>query len=87
MIDIDKYEGHTKGPWELEPDGINRLIFFNDEYESWGQLTKGADLALLSDAPLLLAEVKRLREGINEVMNECWPNATKMMKRIMEMVE
>ena len=34
-----------------------------------------------------VAEVKKLREGINEVLNDCWPNATKMMKKLKEMSE
>jgi len=40
------------------------------------------------------AEIKRLREGIKEVMNECvtyisngWPNATTMMKKLTELIE
>ena len=47
MIDTDKYEGHTEGPWSVEypmltPSEPNRK--------------------LIDDAPLLLEEVKRLRE-------------------------
>ena len=35
----------------------------------------------------LKEEIKRLRGGINYVLNECWPNATTMMKKLKEMVE
>ena len=53
MIDTDKYEGHTEGSWEGILSG-----YFTIE-----QLDK-TDKVLMQDAPLLLEEVKRLREGI-----------------------
>ena len=112
MIDTDKYEGHTEGPWcyyhsnqfiETE-EGIHLFTNCGDIDDP----AYDANSELVADAPLLLAEVKRLREektflwetylkesaevkrlreGINEVMNECWPNATTMMKKLMEMIE
>ena len=54
MIDTDKYEGHTEGEWDLHSMGDGWTI---------GQLRK-IDRTLMQDAPLLLTEVKRLREGI-----------------------
>jgi len=57
MIDTDKYEGHTEGPWEVNnPDGEKSLIF------SVGALriASSANTRLIADAPLLLAEVERL---------------------------
>ena len=74
MIDTDKYEGHTEGPWVW--DGT---ILTNHEAIHWDYGTKGVDivdicgtmsmtqepdLRLVADAPLLLAEVKRLREAL-----------------------
>ena len=60
MIDIDKYEGH-KGPWKphiIQPLYGNMVLFgFNEQ-----------DALLASDAPLLLAKVKRLREGIERIL-------------------
>tara|TARA_R100001509_G_scaffold122880_1_gene76731 strand:+ start:158 stop:514 length:357 start_codon:yes stop_codon:yes gene_type:complete len=74
MIDTDKYEGHTEGPWRIvEGDSIY------DENEYWLAIrsAKGFDVTelsgttsdigksdwnLIADAPLLLAEVKRLSE-------------------------
>ena len=53
MIDTDKYEGHTEGEWDLHSMGDGWTI---------GQLKK-IDRTLMQDAPLLLAEVKRLREA------------------------
>jgi capsular polysaccharide biosynthesis protein len=59
MIDTDKYEGHTEGPW----------IPYRLNMGGWtvGNLPlrwEEADKQLIADAPLLLAEVKRLRWGI-----------------------
>ena len=57
MIDTDKYEGHTEGPWEW--DGAILTVE--------GQ----ANINLMADAPLILdaykekcEEVKRLREQL-----------------------
>ena len=66
MIDTSKYEGHSKGPWYWDGN------LCNDEYsdkhgrEQWAVLdwelgVGDADKQLIADAPLLLAEVKRLR--------------------------
>ena len=74
MIDIDKYEGHTEGKWILgEYKGRPSISAVEDvETPTWERsIARGlnpsqtADHALLLDAPLLLAEVKRLRK-INE---------------------
>ena len=73
MIDTDKYEGHTEGPWVWEGG-----ILTNHQAIHWCYGTKGVDivdighryigpmvqepdLQLLADAPLLLAEVERHR--------------------------
>ncbi len=72
MIDTDKYEGHTEGPWKLHYDGSA----IDDDYLDYGaQLDPvGAlypmsvvDAQLIADAPLLLAEVKRLREQRKQI--------------------
>lgn len=55
MIDTDKYEG-VKG-------SLVHII----PHEVWVTLTPAAQ-ALIADAPLLLAEVKRLRQGIIDVI-------------------
>ena len=57
MIDTDKYEGHTEGEWDLHSMGDGWTI---------GQL-KRIDRTLMQDAPLLLQEVKRLREALINV--------------------
>ena len=72
MIDTDKYEGHTPAPWVWmewnawlaggNEDGflgkflVERPIEVADEDK--------VDGLLIADAPLLLAEVKRLRDAL-----------------------
>ena len=54
MIDTDKYEGHTPAPWD-------KL----SEYCPVGSIDK----QLIADAPLLLAEVKRYRSLVKELID------------------
>lgn len=53
MIDTDKYEGHI--------ENIGRWQMFANTLPRWAE---DADRKLVQDAPLLLAEVKRLREEV-----------------------
>ena len=53
MIDTDKYEGHI--------ENIGRWQMFANALPRWAE---DADRNLIQDAPLLLAEVKRLREEV-----------------------
>ena len=73
MIDTDKYEGHTEGPWAYREDEVyaegNPRIVALRAHGTDGELTsklphRWADFALIADAPLLLEEVKRLREQL-----------------------
>ena len=79
MIDTDKYEGHTEGPWAWDD-----TILTNHEAIHWDYGTKGVDiidicgtmsmthepnLQLVADAPLLLEEVKRLRKQLVAYMD------------------
>jgi len=74
MIDIDKYEGHTPAPWMMGEYKGRPSIHAGDE-TFVRNIARGlnpnqtADHNLLVDAPLLLAEVKRLREEVN-TLNE-----------------
>ena len=78
MIDTDKYKGHTPAPWkQVEPkDGNPRITtqFCGDEIiVNTGETSWEADMNLIADAPLLLEEVKRLREdyeNMSEVLRE-----------------
>ena len=72
MIDTDKYEGHTEGPWKwFEGEGHKDLksnmsfLMFGEVGKS--QYPKPADAALIADAPLLLAEVKRLQDKLSRI--------------------
>jgi len=66
MIDTDKYEGHTPAPWMMGEYKGRPSIHAGDE-TFVRSIARGlhpsqtADHALLLDAPLLLAEVKRLQ--------------------------
>tara|TARA_R100000005_G_C4813442_1_gene98620 strand:+ start:44 stop:346 length:303 start_codon:yes stop_codon:yes gene_type:complete len=73
MIDTDKYEGHTLNhPIHMdEPnphDGGHREMLCDGGIVGWLQMddypSADVNAMLLADAPLLLEEVKRLREGI-----------------------
>jgi len=74
MIDTDKYEGHTPAPWMMGEYKGRPSIHAGDE-TFVRNIARGlnpnqtADHNLLVDAPLLLAEVKRLREEVN-TLNE-----------------
>jgi len=94
MIDTDKYEGHTPGPWWLDEweDGYidaQNWIECEDTGDGWiesvARMNKGdgvedlvfsnvdrwkANAQLIADAPLLLAEVKRLREQVKDLEYE-----------------
>ena len=64
MIVTDKYEGHTPGPWEAPHEilvsGLNHIGPLSNGQEEVNEV----DAKLIADAPLLLAEVKRLREQL-----------------------
>ena len=89
MIDTDKYEGHSKGPWELGRYFSRWKIYWFDKEmsDNWDSIrdfgeeyrhedfcfdvgvvaSTESNARLMADAPLLLAEVKRLREEINQL--------------------
>ena len=79
MIDTDKYEGYTPAPWAYNTDDDGwTLVRREDEPEDEfivlmtktngdPYLTMNPDLKLIADAPLLLAEVKRLRGLLKQV--------------------
>ena len=67
MIDTDKYEGHTEGRWDwLYNDEVPvHLLVVPQDVIGIGVHPENnvseADMKLIADAPLLLAEVKRLQ--------------------------
>ena len=76
MIDTDKYEGHTPAPWDYESGEdiwaedrlICRMSLSHSERPHYR--ATNADAQLIADAPLLLEEVKRLREAIADIADE-----------------
>ena len=80
VIDLNKYEGHPAGPWVIRTEkvaGQTRMMsFFIRHYTNTesgisklicsmqGIHEHNADAELIADAPLLLEEVKRLREQL-----------------------
>tara|TARA_R110001592_G_scaffold48007_1_gene151614 strand:- start:1328 stop:1705 length:378 start_codon:yes stop_codon:yes gene_type:complete len=79
MIDTDKYEGHTQGPWKASHDVVEYGHIVNNtgwrvyvgEHEKRAEIQNyrfdhdelsEANARLIADAPLLLEEVRRLRD-------------------------
>ena len=58
QIEVNKYEGHTPADAWRHADGS---VNYNPP------MNNTADVELIADAPLLLAEVKRLRKELAEV--------------------
>ncbi len=67
MIDTDKYEGHPPAPWGWRHKVAEWRLTANGDKEWIDGIRVNEDtdltaMALIADAPLLLQEVKRLRE-------------------------
>ena len=66
MIDTDKYEGHPPAPWGWRHKVAEWRLTANGD-KDWIDIQVDEDtdptvMTLIADAPLLLAEVKRLRK-------------------------
>tara|TARA_Y100001938_G_C7836925_1_gene304171 strand:+ start:44 stop:370 length:327 start_codon:yes stop_codon:yes gene_type:complete len=82
MIDTDKYEGHKPAPWVWDINGVgqyeslrcNELEDYSDERKRIIASKIGAydvpTAELIADAPLLLVEVKRLREAMKTMLDD-----------------
>ena len=85
MIDTDKYEGHTPAPWDIREAGINRIMVYTDDE---GFAYEEANRNLVEDAPLLLAEVKRLRAWkklVSDIVQQHdGPHLREMLKEMIE---
>jgi len=65
MIDTDKYEGHTRGSWNLTPEGhivADDMTVVCNKHTKRIVETNHKDAQLMADAPLLLAFYKRIKE-------------------------
>ena len=54
MIDTDKYEGHTPGPWKRAKAQITTQFCGDKIIVNTGATSWEADMHLIADAPLLL---------------------------------
>lgn len=85
MIDLDKYEWHTPGPWEYywrvddenhADCGVYALRRPGQAYavarcpKYQSKIQWNADASLIAAAPELLAEVKRLRQDLHDTIRE-----------------
>jgi len=91
MIDTDKYEGHTEGIWTLgKHKGFPSIFAVEDvETPTWVKniarglsLNEVADHALLLDAPLLLAEIKRIQQDTLKVVSDWFDSDENEWRRL-----
>ncbi len=61
MIDTDKYEGHTQGHWATTTRKGTWVVYTQDNGDV-ATMNDYEDAKLIAAAPLLLEEVKELRE-------------------------
>jgi hypothetical protein len=78
MIDTDKYTGHTPADqwttYKMGADNPHHAVRFGEQGLDL-ELKFGADARLIADAPLLLAEIKRLRKLMCTVWDKAqWCN-------------
>jgi len=99
MIDTDKYEGHTEGPWELitnysEENWDNKWVGSVHLFTTLGISfdvvgVNETDVQLMADAPDLLAEVERLQK-FERVYNELMDSLDASLENdwvLMEMID
>lgn len=69
MIDTDKYEGHSPEPWQPWKNKRTIEVVRSQLAEKpvVCKVLNECDARLIADAPLLLQEVKRLREQYTEL--------------------
>ena len=74
MIDTDKYEGHSEGEWKV---GARKgaMTVRDSNGEEIAATNSYPNARIMADAPLLLAEVKRLQKYSN-VLEKLMRNAT-----------
>jgi|TARA_R100001463_G_scaffold118531_1_gene174274 hypothetical protein len=99
MIDTDKYEVRAYGKWSVGHEGQHDLPEGDIPINVNGGLTaiaySQADAQLIADAPLLLAEVKRLREEVKDYdacLQNLWdreliPEDTDIWDEVKELLE
>ena len=61
MIDTDKYEGHTPGPWNITVSVFKGKYILEEAKDPTDANEVCVNADLMQDAPLPLEEVKRLQ--------------------------
>jgi hypothetical protein len=96
MIDTDKYEGHTPAPWTLSEEYAYELFIYAGDvrlakmdgnaplYLDEHGNPEDLNAQLIADAPLLLAEVKRLRELLLPHIDEGYTTSYMDLRKIIE---
>jgi len=90
MIDTDKYENITPERWAVDEDDPYRVVdaqectiartdFIDIEEERTWQL---ANAQLIADAPLLLAEVKRIQQDTLKVVSDWFDSDENEWRRL-----
>ena len=69
MIDTSKYEGHRPAPWNITVSAFKGKYILEEATNPTCANEVCANADLMQDAPLLLAEVKRLREAIVDMVD------------------
>ena len=73
MIDTNKYEGYTEGPWKHMYQAWGGVDYIMSPHEGCvakidngdkSSVENRANAQLIADAPLLLEEIKRLRKAL-----------------------
>ena len=89
VIDLNKYEGHTPAPWKRAKAQITTQFCGDEIIVNTGGTSWEADMYLIADAPLLLAEVKRLRDrnkvlqdALDEVVQLSYNNYHNVLKTV-----
>ena len=101
MIDTDRYKGHTKGDdevgWRINNNFVSNGKCPNNRYIAYVQIGvreddgkiiefSDADANLIADAPLLVEEVKRLREYNEALLNWMMNHLDRDEDEIKEMI-
>tara|TARA_R100000995_G_scaffold68831_1_gene37447 strand:- start:1790 stop:2113 length:324 start_codon:yes stop_codon:yes gene_type:complete len=89
MIDTDKYEGHTPSEWIVE-EGANGDTLVSSLHPNEDGLqtdialiySNDIDAKLIADAPLLLAEVKRIQQDTLRVASEWFDSDENEWRRL-----
>jgi hypothetical protein len=91
MIDTDKYEGHQVSDFKTSVAGPRHSwVTLQHKHGVDSMFVHHATAALVTDAPLLLAEVKRLREevnNLNEIIDTERKKVYDIAQKLLEVIE